>query len=119
MRKDFFERILARFQARRFGAQMIEQFWRASAGLGLANAQFFFHARACGRLWIPAPSGRADIWRDKSAFTDRSRSRSARGGLFFALATRRIAIDGGQIFGDLRELILERGRFAQQPQDGF
>ena len=49
MRKDFFQRILARFEARSFGAQMIEILPRFRR-MRLANAQFFFHrALAVGR----------------------------------------------------------------------
>ena len=39
--------------------------------------------------------------------------------LLFAQAARRIALDGGKIFGNLRELVLQRRSLAQQPQHGL
>ena len=78
-----------------------------------------FSSSSTRRRWSAVDSSsicRADILRDNSAFTAACRSRSARGRLLIALAARRIAIHGRQIFADLHQLILQRRRFAQQPQ---
>ena len=72
---------------------------------------------AGGRRAIPAPSAARPCFADSSAFTWSSRSRSASAQLGFLLrAASRVALDRGQILVDLRQLIPQRGGFAQQPQ---
>ena len=39
------------------------------------------------------------------------------GHLLFPRGARRLAVDAGQVLVDLRQLVLQRGRFAQQPQN--
>ena len=56
MRKDFFERILAGFEARGFGSQMIEIVPRFGR-VGLARRPAPLLPCVCDRPWIPAPSG--------------------------------------------------------------
>ena len=41
-----------------------------------------------------------------------------RGGLLLLLHARRFALDSRQVFVHLRELVAQRGDFAQQPQHG-
>ncbi len=99
MRKDFFERILARFESRGFGAQMIQILPRFG-GMRLANAQFLFHAPlAVGRgfqLHLP----RRHLLRQIRLHRLQP-LQIAGSDLLFTLAARRIALDGRQ---DIRSI---------------
>ena len=115
MRKNFFERILAGFQARSFGAQLIED----SAGL---PPRWALRTSSSSSTPALAVGGGFQLHLPRGHLSRQIRLHRLqplqirRGGLFFALAARRIALDGGQILADLHQLVLQRRSFAQQTQ---
>ena len=108
MRKNLFERILAGLLPRKRGRAASSSFWRARRRAALAGPSTLLPRGGGGRPAIPAPVCRAESFADSSAFTCSRRARSPDADLFFLAGARRIALDRGQIFVGLRQLIAQR-----------
>ena len=112
MRQHLFQRFLARADGRDFVLQAVDfqaQFGREAALFSqfllgsppLAGHRFQFQ--------LPFGQGGGDLFLEPVQTLDFGRR-----GLLFARRARGFPVDAGQVFVDLRQLVLERRSFAQQ-----